>query len=239
MCAALTAHAYHVCAVLEVSRSCHEVFLSTRLINLPHYVEPHAQDVIHRRVRRQVKRLIFSLLHDLAQKRASQRKGVAKLHRARHLSRLRQALSAVRGHIDWRAWRRERAIGLYVKQAFTLLSSVMTAWVQSRRREHLKRRRMLGMRWALANSALARIMGDWNTLAARGRSLLRLFLRADFRSERRLLDCCFAALARFVKLQRIRVRGASHIVCVCVCVCVRVCVEATCLLLEACTGHDT
>ena len=206
--------------VCEMARRCHEVFLSTRLINLPHYVEPHAQDVIHRRVRRQVKRLVFSLLHDLARKRAAQRNGLAQLHRARHLSRLRQALSAVRSHIDWRAWRRERAIGLYVKQAFTLLSSVMTAWVQSRRREHFERRRMLGMRWAMANSTLARIMGEWNTLAARGRSLVRLFLRAELRSESRLLDYCFVTLARFVKLKRIRVRGASHIMCVCVCVCV-------------------
>ena len=54
---------------------------------------------------------------------------------------------------------------------------------------------------------------------ARGRSLMRQLLRGERKSKRRQLVAVFSIFTKFVKLQRIRVRGSASCVCVCVCVC--------------------
>jgi len=183
------------------------VFLSTRLINIPHYIEPHYNAVLQGRLHRQVKRVAFSCLEANAAQRTAQRRGLAKMERARAIFLLRQALAALREHISWRIWRRQRAVSLYVKQAFSLLTTSLNAWIQIKRISQLHRRRMLGLRWAIANSMVGRIMAEWNMLASRGRSLIRLFFRAESKYHRNLLHTFLITFAGTVKAQRLRVRS--------------------------------
>jgi len=163
------------------------VFLSTRLVNIPHHVELHYQAVVHRRLKRHVLHFCFSSLEAHARVRSFQRNGIEKLIcRKKRVSRQR-AFTSFRTHITCRARKRQRAVALYVKQAFSILAASLNAWVLSKQRRDVQRRRMLGLRWAIANSTLSFIMGEWAVIGARTSCLKRLECRVHASSLRKLL----------------------------------------------------
>ena len=59
--------------------------------------------------------------------------------RARIISLCRKAFAAMHAQATWRAWRRNKAVSLYVKQAFSALRSSLDAWLRCKQTAALHR----------------------------------------------------------------------------------------------------
>ena len=185
---------------------CHAVFLSSRLMSLPHYVEPQAAKVVNRRLMRNLVQFAFLTLQSHANAQTQQRQRVQRLQRVTWLRMCRRTLSALAVQTHLRQHRRKRTVELYVKITYRSLAFWLAVWIQQRRFNHLHRRRMLGLRWAISNSKLAGLMGEWNFVAARASRCRRLSSRNAAKQAQAFKRRIFALLKYVLLRQRRLVR---------------------------------